>query len=64
MECNFSFFILHTLFYYNWQWKRPLVRIPLVVDVSECALLQSVHKSEVVWKRSHVRIPLVVVVLV
>ncbi|KRX22458.1 hypothetical protein T07_3056 [Trichinella nelsoni] len=29
------------MFYSNWQWKRPLVRIPLMVDVVVCALLQS-----------------------
>ncbi|KRX20070.1 hypothetical protein T07_7003 [Trichinella nelsoni] len=24
----------------TWQWKRPFVRIPLVVDVTICAILQ------------------------
>ncbi|KRY13103.1 hypothetical protein T12_11814 [Trichinella patagoniensis] len=29
------------MFYFNWQWKRLLVRIPLKVDMVVCALLQS-----------------------
>ncbi|KRY34927.1 hypothetical protein T01_14244 [Trichinella spiralis] len=59
---------------FNWQWKRPLVRIPLVVDLLVCALLQSEQYNKQCrgcrmaampshWKRPLVRIPLVSVVL-
>ncbi|KRX12913.1 hypothetical protein T07_4950 [Trichinella nelsoni] len=45
-------------------WKRPHVRIPLVVDLLVCALLQSgQYNNECcheMWKRPLVRIPLVV----
>ncbi|KRY63399.1 hypothetical protein T4A_12049 [Trichinella pseudospiralis] len=29
------------LFHYNWQWRRPVVRIPLLVNLLVCAPLQS-----------------------
>ncbi|XP_003368359.1 conserved hypothetical protein, partial [Trichinella spiralis] len=58
--CLSEFFVMA----FSAPWKRPHVRIPLMVDMVVCTLLQSVHPEEKFYgnrrsRRLLVRIPLV-----